>query len=700
MSNESGTGVYVYQQIVKTTAEWEADKTVPVENIWLFERREDGKIVTKLSDGKHCYSDLPAYGLSAWQAAQMGGYKGTEKEFYESLGTFDEKVKKVESLVSSMSGKYAETPTLESTPTEDTLTYIPEDSEEPRAFAIGQQCRVYESEEEDYVFYQLYDIKESKADWRIAGSGGTSANQEKAVITLNSNQGTPDTALNGKKVTVKYSDQTQVLTWQGTALEAKIPVNMSYEVSVEAATGYTTPQKQSFVAAGGNERQIIFSYSCEKVTVNVRTNDSADCSGRTITVKKTSGGDVLGTGEGSQVVVKVPTGTAYTVSVDNFAGYLKPSDQSFTANQASRTVSFEYEKIVDAAIVFDKSKSDSQNITGEINSGVIKTILSKFRRCLCKKTKDGEVTIAYLRDDNSNFYETGETAKLDGTEGDVMVDFPEFYYKWEKVDNNKFRYRFAEYNVDGSFKHVPRSLVGAYKGYMTSNKLYSRSGVTPTTNKSTNDFEGCATARGKGYQRIDFQQHCVIAFMLYAKYGNRNLQAVLGAGGATYSPATTTGSSNATGIADTKNETSKYVCGLGIEGVFGGIYEWVKGVEINNHVWKITDPDGSTRNVNAGTTDGWITNVAAENGPFFDMVPTAVGGSETTHYSDHYYESTGGPFVLARSYRGSYTNGGVAYASASDGASSTYSICGSRLAFRGVIREAESVNAFKALAVL
>ena len=39
MSNESGTGVYVYQQIVKTTAEWEADKTVPVENVWLFERR-------------------------------------------------------------------------------------------------------------------------------------------------------------------------------------------------------------------------------------------------------------------------------------------------------------------------------------------------------------------------------------------------------------------------------------------------------------------------------------------------------------------------------------------------------------------------------------------------------------------------------------------------------------------------------------
>ena len=679
MSNESGTGVYVYQQIVKTTAEWESDKTVPVENVWLFERRDDGKIVTKLSDGRHCYADLPAYGLSAWQTAQMGGYKGTEQEFYESLGTFGDKVEMIESLVASLSGKYAETPTLEATPTEDTLTYTPEDSEGPRAFAIGQQCRVYEEDEEDWVFYQLYNItEENKADWRVAGSGGTSAYQEKAVITLSSNQGAGDPALNGRKVTVKYPGQTQELTWNGTALEVKIPVNMSYEVSVEAISGYATPAKQSFTAAGGYERQIVFSYSCEKVTVNVSTDDSADCSGRTVTVKKTSGGEVLGTGKGAQVIVKVPTGTAYTVSVDDFAGYTKPADRSFTASQVSRAVSFVYAKIKDAGIVFDKSKSDPQNITGEINSGVIATILSKFRRCLCKKTAEGEVAIAYLKNDNSNFYEDGSPVKLDGTEGDVMVDFPEFYYKWEKVDNNKFRYRFAEYDVDGSFKHVPRSLVGAYKGYMTSDKLYSRSGVTPTTGKSTNEFESYATARGQGYQRIDFQQHCVIAFMLYAKYGNRNLQAVLGVGGATYSPATTTGTSNATGNADTKNETSKYVCGLGLEGVFGGIYEWVKGVEINNRVWRITDPDGSIRNVNAGTSDGWITNVAAENGPFFDMVPTNVGGSETTHYADHYYQSSGNALVLARSVDSSGANGGVAYANASDGASASHTRIGSR----------------------
>ena len=77
-----------------------------------------------------------------------------------------------------------------------------------------------------------------------------------------------------------------------------------------------------------------------------------------------------------------------------------------------------------------------------------------------------------------------------------------------------------------------------------------------------------------------------------------------------------------------------------------------------------------------------------------------VGGSETTHYSDYYYQTSGGPLVLARSYSDSVTAGGVACADADSDASVTYSYCGSRLAFRGVIREAESVSAFKALSVL
>lgn len=358
------------------------------------------------------------------------------------------------------------------------------------------------------------------------------------------------------------------------------------------------------------------------------------------------------------------------------------------------------------SVIFDKSISNPANITIEDNESVLDSILSQFRRCLCKKTADGEVAICYLDDNNSNYYEDGSNAILTGGQGDVMVNFPEFYYKWIKVDDNKFSYQFALYNVDDSYKHVTRSLVGAYKGYMNGNKLYSRSGVKPATYKSADNLKSYASARGNGYQRIDFQQHCVIAFMLYARYKNRNLQAVLGAGGAVDGgSATTTGSSNTKGITDSKNERSKYVCGLGIEGVFGGIYECMEGVIVNNDVWTITDPDGSTRNVDAYREDGWIKNVAAENGPFFDMVPTntiptSSGGYEGIYYSDYYGHGSSAGLIASRSCGNSTGLCGVAFVNASSTPSSTAAGSGSRLAFRGTIHEISNTSEFKALPLL
>lgn len=698
MNETATTGAYVYQQIVKTTADWAADASIIPENVWLFERRTDGKIVTKLSDGLHTYVQLDEYGLSAWDAAQIGGYPGTKEEFYAALGTFEEKVNTVLNLVSSLSGKYAETPTLETKPDENTLTY--QSDEVTRTFSIGQQCRVLDTETEDYVFYQLYNITaENKADWRLAGSDG-SAFSETVKISLSSNQGVSDPALNGVTVTIKYSGQQTDLVWSGAELSATIPMSVEYEIIAGTIDGYATPETQTIVAVGGGKRQVGLIYLSEKVTVNVSTNDAADCSARTVRIVNSASSALIGSGKGASVVIKVPHGINYKVSVDNFPGYLLPAEQTFTANTASRSVSFEYEKIVDAGITFDKSVSDPANITGEVNAGVLATILSMFRRCLCKKTANGQVTICYLKDTDSNYYADGTAAVLTGNEGDVMVDFPEFYYKYESLSGVKYAYRFALYNVDGTYKHVERSLLGAYKGYITGGKLYSRSGVAPTASTTYTDYFNAAAARGAGYQMIDFQQHCVIAFMLYAKYGTRDLQAILGRGGATYSPATATGTTNQKGNRDTAGESTGYVNGLGIEGVFGGYYEWVQGVSIQDRVWTITDPDGTKRTVNAHTADGWITSVAAETGPYFDMVPTGVGGSETTYYSDYYYQTSGGPFVLLRSYYSTFAYGGPAFAYAFYAASYSNTYIAGRLAFRGVIREASSVGAFKALSVL
>lgn len=116
---------------------------------------------------------------------------------------------------------------------------------------------------------------------------------------------------------------------------------------------------------------------------------------------------------------------------------------------------------------------------------------------------------------------------------------------------------------------------------------------------------------------------------------------------------------------------------------------------VDNRLWKITEDDGSVRRVQAGNANGWIAKVAV--GEHLDMIPTAVGASDTTGFCDYYSQSSGTSRVVLRSADSSFPSDGVAYAVASYDASSTDSYVGSRLAFRGEIVEAESVSAFQSI---
>lgn len=352
------------------------------------------------------------------------------------------------------------------------------------------------------------------------------------------------------------------------------------------------------------------------------------------------------------------------------------------------------------SVIFKRNESNPENITIEGDKTILDRILGRWRRCLCKKTGEGKVSICYLGDTNSNyFYDMSTPSDLTGAQGDVMTVVPEFWYKYRNINDDYFAYDISEMAINEGV-YIKKSLLGTYKAYQTGGKLYSRSGVSPTVNTSWNQFNTYATARGKGYSMIDFEQHCMIAFMLYAKYRNRNLQAVLGAGKAEYNPsATKVGTTNNLGNQDTIQNNSKgYVNGLGIEGVFGGIYEMVSGVKINDRVWTITNLDGTQRTVNAGASNGWITNIKGEEGEIFDVIPTQTGGSETTYYSDHYYSgSSSYNSVLSRSSNDWVTDGGVAYSNASISPSNTYVDSGTRLSFRGEITEIDDIQEFIAI---
>lgn len=519
-------------------------------------------------------------------------------------------------------------------------------------------------------------------------------------ISLTSNQGI-DTALNGLSVAVKYGSVTKNLTWQGSALSLKIPTGISYTVTTGSVTGYNTPAVKTQTATG-TTGSVSMAYTTEKVTINVTADDGGNVANQTLTVTNTSNNSVIHSGKaGLGIILKIPFQTPYKVTVTAMSGYHDTVDQTFTAASASRIVSVIYDKIKTSRVVQDDAISDPANITEEVNGTIIQQIRAKFRRCLAKKSADGQMTIRYLKNDNSNFYDDGTAAILTGSEGDVMVYFPRFFYKHESLGSYKFAITYALNRLDSTWKESTECLVGAYEAYNTSSKLYSRSGVGSTGSVSQANFKSYARARGIGYQTIDYDQHKMIAWLFYAIYGTRHCQSVCGSGTNDYQKST--GQTNAIGNTDTTtaNGNSMSVNFLGIENCWGNKYEWLDNVIVNNGTWVITDTvTGVSRNVvGLQTNSSWgyaKTAVAGEN---LDIIAKEGGMSESTGYSDGFLTTTGSSRVVLRSYNYSNAYGGVAYAYANNDASSTHSSFGSRLAFRGVVREAESVSAFKALSV-
>lgn len=93
-------------------------------------------------------------------------------------------------------------------------------------------------------------------------------------------------------------------------------------------------------------------------------------------------------------------------------------------------------------------------------------IQNKMRRCV---VKDG-VLQYYLDANNSELKADGGQAKLDGTDGNVMVEIPEFFYKFEVSESDgvkTVKLMISEDGIDG-FNYSPKHYVGAY--YATLNR--------------------------------------------------------------------------------------------------------------------------------------------------------------------------------------------------------------------------------------
>lgn len=489
------------------------------------------------------------------------------------------------------------------------------------------------------------------------------------------------------------------------------PTNESGEATLRLRAGKDSTfyvEHQDYVPYSGIIENLSSDLSKEVVleqgvTVNITVKENTE-SGNTIPnalVRIQSEDGVLDyiteTTEGGMISTHLLNGSyTFTIEKDGYSKAVVTKDILDNINAITFVISKVYNVTANVTKTSEPVPDATVNVWEESQDSVISQILSEMGCVLFKRTGDKAGTFIRLDENTRLKYFDGSVAKTDGTEGDVMVYLPEYYYRYENLGGTKFAYRFSRVNLGEDWIHVPASLIGAYKGYVSSKKLYSRSRVTPKGDISFNNATTYSEARGTGYQIIDYYQHCQIAMLFYAKYRNRHSQAVLGIGGAEYN--TKTGGTDALGNRDTEKASSGWVNFRGIEGVFGGLEEYVKGVIINNNVWSITNLDNSVRTVKAYSSMGYISHIQAEKGPFFDVIPTSIQSQEQLgeNYCAYYYTMGSEEMILSRS--GAYAvegNGSIAYTYANDSTTSTSYTKGSRLAFRGELTESKDVNSFK-----
>ena len=257
------------------------------------------------------------------------------------------------------------------------------------------------------------------------------------------------------------------------------------------------------------------------------------------------------------------------------------------------------------------------------------------------------------------------------------------------------------------------------------------SGIVSTASVSKADFSVYAANKGTGFQLVDYEMHKDVGNLFFAKYGERDSQGTCGPG--THTNGRSNGASNETGMQDTKatakdgdpaptisgdyypnanayvlkNEYDEQrtaintpVC-MGYENWYGNKAEWMDKVDFNkekvDYIWRIIMPDGTERQVQGPKATGDLYPKCVIHGRYMDTIVAQSGGSVSTYYFDRCYQSGSTARVVYRSNVDANASGGVSCAVANHGSASVFAYIGSRLAFRGTIKWASSVSAYKAI---
>lgn len=311
-----------------------------------------------------------------------------------------------------------------------------------------------------------------------------------------------------------------------------------------------------------------------------------------------------------------------------------------------------------------------------------KSIQARMRRCVLNA--DGSVNY-YLHPLDSTKKADGTPAKLDGTDGNVMVEIPKFYYKYNcNTASGVVHEHSISLTPDSGYVVHPAFMRegvevdvryrAAYDGFRSGGKLLSVSGVYPSTNVTITQFRTDARANGAGWEQLDWLLHEAITLLCIIEYGTMNIQSALGEGrtrlsggswvGGSYigitglSNSLGNGSGNVTyiGDADDAQADLSFMSYRGVENFYGNIWKFADGVLFSANVPYVNQYPSTydstalgANDISTGVTmtasDGYARTLGNSNQGFF---PTSVvGGSSAVGTTDYFYANDAGELGIA-----------------------------------------------------
>ena len=239
-------------------------------------------------------------------------------------------------------------------------------------------------------------------------------------------------------------------------------------------------------------------------------------------------------------------------------------------------------------------------------------------------------------DGTINAYYSDVSYTEDGSNGQVMVKIPKFYYKLDVsqtgdldgVNIRKGRWSIADTKLDNSYKLHPAFLAadgvteldyflyGAFDGvgqnsegiyntsYNTSSaKLSSVAGSTyvPSNSMTRATARTMAANRGTGWYQAAVKQTMAIQMLFAVEYGF-NSQVAVGKGVTNASAATYAGQTTGNITSGTQSNETTPVNWRGIENFWGNIFDWIDGLNINERVPYICDDYTFVDNTSTGYT--------------------------------------------------------------------------------------------------